>query len=471
MSDRNESDEKITINGCGWIERKKESPYPYDREAYLERKARLEAAMINDVLPDEWEWGKQHPKIINAIKEEKDMSARLDNPTPNKRAMLIADAISKGKAIPSKFPAGTKQPTKRTEVKTPKLKAEDRVKLIDRADLLVVVPMTHQASVRYGHGAKWCTATPSQDMYFKRYTEKGFLVYIIKYATNGKNRGDEITKMAISCTPDINKANFVKLEFWSKNNKEVELEVGENFILTEEIERVLETFNDSWLEARYGYHIGSEIECNDISGKFDTIEIKVKGDSWESTIYLNPRDIGKCKVTKINEKSVRADVMTLTLKTKLPKEMLKMLTQLVESGRLNINIKNTYIKGHGEELKVSTGTLSDIEKLRLKDGLSIVHMDNHNGKGRFTISTTPMDPLIYDGWFVEMDEKGMVDDYYGNESSEYDIEDADELAEVLDETGYIWDRCFPIIISHDIELKVDTDDEDEDNDIIDGKYY
>ena len=81
--------------------------------------------------------------------------------------------------------------------KIPKIKAADRVKLLDVPELLVVVTITHAASVRYGHKSSWCTAT-SKDKHFKNYTKRAVLIYVIMYRViDGKRTGDATTKIAL----------------------------------------------------------------------------------------------------------------------------------------------------------------------------------------------------------------------------------------------------------------------------------
>lgn len=54
---------------------------------------------------------------------------------------------------------------------------EDSIKLVDNDDIIIVRPLTHQSSCKYGSGTKWCT-THKDDKYFNQYDEKGNLYYI-----------------------------------------------------------------------------------------------------------------------------------------------------------------------------------------------------------------------------------------------------------------------------------------------------
>lgn len=214
----------------------------------------------------------------------------------------------------------------KTPVKTPKIGSEDRVKLIDRPEFLMVVPLTHAASVRYGNGTKWCTSVPSNKSSFEDYTKKGYLVYCLYYNVTSEGKRDkERSKIAIEITPEPNRIDTVRLNAWSKSDKEIEFEIVDNILITEEMFAKILEYNIEYIKNMYGYTVGSEVECNEMCGMFDKIKVDIKGDNWLSTIWLNPRDIGKCVVTKMNEKSVRANVKELTLKTKLSREIKKML--------------------------------------------------------------------------------------------------------------------------------------------------
>lgn len=63
-----------------------------------------------------------------------------------------------------------------TEVKA---KAEDRDKIYEDERIVVVAPLTHRGSCKYGAFTKWCTATPSNDENFNEYFKNGILVYFI----------------------------------------------------------------------------------------------------------------------------------------------------------------------------------------------------------------------------------------------------------------------------------------------------
>jgi hypothetical protein len=81
--------------------------------------------------------------------------------------------------------------------KTPKLNRSDRYKIIDRPEILIVHPLTVQASIRYGHKAAWCTSKIS-DNRFMQYKRKGLLIYVLIYdVVDNKRMGDAKTKIAL----------------------------------------------------------------------------------------------------------------------------------------------------------------------------------------------------------------------------------------------------------------------------------
>ena len=51
---------------------------------------------------------------------------------------------------------------------------------------LVLRPLTHSASVKYGYGTKWCTASKHDHEYFHRYARRGVLVYCLNKETGDK---------------------------------------------------------------------------------------------------------------------------------------------------------------------------------------------------------------------------------------------------------------------------------------------
>ena len=173
-------------------------------------------------------------------------------------------------------------------------------------------------------------------------------MYVIYYNVKDNKRDTERSKFALHIAPNPNDLSKFDVDGWSKKNNKMDLEVTRNLIITQEIEEKILEYNKAWLINKYKYFIGYEIYCSDACGKFDTIKIDLAGDMWNASIYLNPRDIDKCVVTKVNEKSVRADVISLneswSKSHTFSKWIVEEIIQLVENRKLNVNLKNEYIR-------------------------------------------------------------------------------------------------------------------------------
>lgn len=88
---------------------------------------------------------------------------------------------------------------KKPKIKTEKLKAEDRIKVINLPEIMVVVPLTIAASVRYGNDTNWCTSAP-KNTHFRNYLRRGVFVFVLLYNVSketGKRVGDAHTKIAL----------------------------------------------------------------------------------------------------------------------------------------------------------------------------------------------------------------------------------------------------------------------------------
>ena len=76
---------------------------------------------------------------------------------------------------------------KTSEKAVEKLKQEnDSLKLYEDADWLMIVPLTHETSCKYGANTKWCVASRKTKKHFKSYTKSGSLIYLIHKKSNNK---------------------------------------------------------------------------------------------------------------------------------------------------------------------------------------------------------------------------------------------------------------------------------------------
>lgn len=59
-----------------------------------------------------------------------------------------------------------------------KIDADERLKLYENDDFLLVAPLTHTASCKYGSGTKWCVTEKNSEM-FERHYDVGSLAFLI----------------------------------------------------------------------------------------------------------------------------------------------------------------------------------------------------------------------------------------------------------------------------------------------------
>lgn len=71
-------------------------------------------------------------------------------------------------------------------------------KIYEDDEWLLLIPLTYEASVKYGYNTKWCTASEKTDEQFKSYSRDGILIYVIhkgveKIAVYKKYSSDDIS--------------------------------------------------------------------------------------------------------------------------------------------------------------------------------------------------------------------------------------------------------------------------------------
>ena len=70
---------------------------------------------------------------------------------------------------------------------------EDHVVVLDETDEYVLLqPITHRGSLRYGAQTRWCTASRNDTSTYNRYTKGGLLVYLIDKKGNKKDQGKKL---------------------------------------------------------------------------------------------------------------------------------------------------------------------------------------------------------------------------------------------------------------------------------------
>ena len=72
------------------------------------------------------------------------------------------------------------------------MKAEEKemesqiIKIYEDTDWILVRPLTHHSSMKYGANTKWCTTQTNSPEYFHKYTKRGVLIYCINKKTGYK---------------------------------------------------------------------------------------------------------------------------------------------------------------------------------------------------------------------------------------------------------------------------------------------
>lgn len=105
----------------------------------------------------------------------------------------LRDEISKAKE---------KSFTKKLKKASP---GKDYKKVYEDDDMVVIVPLTHVGSCKYGQGTRWCTASKTHPQYFEGYKERGVLFRILQKNDNylerfkglGLHRLEKMDKVSI----------------------------------------------------------------------------------------------------------------------------------------------------------------------------------------------------------------------------------------------------------------------------------
>lgn len=83
------------------------------------------------------------------------------------------------------------------------------IKVFENDEWIVIKPTTHQSSVKYGYGSRWCTAMTDRSSYFNDYASTGVLIYCI----NKKKRNNSIA---------VYKKIGGELSFWNSNDTKID---------------------------------------------------------------------------------------------------------------------------------------------------------------------------------------------------------------------------------------------------------
>ena len=100
----------------------------------------------------------------------------------NERGLIPENDISNFKVIDD-----LKNQVNIAQLKMDEKSMEKEIIVVFRDDEWILVkPLTHMSSIKYGYNTKWCTAMVNQQDYFKQYSSTGILIYIINTKTGQK---------------------------------------------------------------------------------------------------------------------------------------------------------------------------------------------------------------------------------------------------------------------------------------------
>ncbi len=242
---------------------------------------------------------------------------------------------------------------KQIKAKIPKLKEADRVKIIDRPDILAVQPITHVASIRYGHKSSWCTATGNVKE-FEKHSAKEILIYIIIYTLDEKGkRNGEKTKIAISKPKRIRTIN--KITCYDRFDATINIELVKTIIGSDDFETILNYLKIGVVRSKpqklrqntSEFKIGDLVKClgkRRLKIKYFEFEEErwkihlTKGRGWQKALYykesnfsnfsfklsIKKGDIKKAKVVNVNSSSITIELIEVAnineIKAKLIKD-------------------------------------------------------------------------------------------------------------------------------------------------------
>lgn len=135
----------------------------------------------------------------------------------------LRDEISKAKE---------KSFTKKLKKASP---GKDYKKVYEDDDMVMIVPLTHVGSCKYGQGTRWCTASKTHPQYFEGYNERGVLFRILQKNDNylerfkdlGLHGSDKMGKVSIFKRNSKDKTNGRKYDMVNSvdhgyNEKQIE---------------------------------------------------------------------------------------------------------------------------------------------------------------------------------------------------------------------------------------------------------
>lgn len=190
--------------------------------------------------------------------------------------------------------------------------AKERIILFEHGDWMVILPLTYEASKKYGANTKWCTASDKTSAQFISYTKDGCLIYNVntrtgdkvavhKYLNSSKitfwdAKDHQVDSIETDLSDEV--MSFIKKYIKSKN-----LKPNSKMISTKRGLKIKKE-NTSLNEVTEGTDLGTTNPCIEITAQdianfgsvyMDINEVVSKsiGGSWLDTMFNTVRDNGQ----------------------------------------------------------------------------------------------------------------------------------------------------------------------------------
>lgn len=147
------------------------------------------------------------------------------------------------------------------EVKLLDKESEKQIrKIYEDSEWIVLRPLTYNASLKYGASTKWCTAMQSDDSYYKKYTNRGILIYNINRKTGVK----------VACYKSLI-ADEPEFSFWDV--KDVRIDSMESGLPDNIIQAIRNEINTN---TKTNYDLSVEVGINDTVKAIPEFEASVR---------------------------------------------------------------------------------------------------------------------------------------------------------------------------------------------------
>lgn len=154
------------------------------------------------------------------------------------------------------------QHEKTSKSQTKSVNPSEAKKIFEDDNILIVRPLTHKASCKYGSGTKWCTTTRDEPSYFNNFTVKNQALYYVilkKFSSDNK-----FYKIAIHMSPISETWYDATDQKMSDREKEV-FNLG--------APKVIETIKDDYNKFLYDSSIGLMMRIFNFENSYEFINV------------------------------------------------------------------------------------------------------------------------------------------------------------------------------------------------------